>query len=130
MVENNGTTLDPSVAPNFNGIGTLDPDQWQFFDFANGNENIFNQSSTGKNSFKPLNHTFVRGDQLYGMGELTISTYARVAPNVYLAVQYLLTDYERALPQFYQDLEVPFVALAEIRPKTWRPTKDNCIKMI
>ena len=45
-----------------------------------------------------------------------ISTYAHLSPEIVLAVQFKASDYFKALPSYFEKLEVPFLTVAEVGP--------------
>lgn len=59
---------------------------------------------------------FVRNDTLFNIGPSTISIYARISSDLTIAVQFLASDYIKALPNFFNSLDVPFVTVVEVAP--------------
>jgi hypothetical protein len=47
-----------------------------------------------------------------------------------MVVQYLATDYDKALPNFFRILDVPFVALSEVANINYKLNSANCIKFL
>lgn len=47
-----------------------------------------------------------------------------------MVVQFLATDYEKALPNFVKILDVPFVALSEVANRNYRLNDTSCIKFL
>ena len=70
---------------------------------------------------------FVRSDQLFEIGPSTISIYSAISNEVVMVVQFLATDYEKALPNFVKILNVPFVALSEVANRNYKLNDTSCI---
>jgi len=56
-----------------------------------------------------------------------LASWNRVSDSIALVLLYKTSDYSLALPNFIDELEVPYIAIAEVAPQTTGLKQTECV---